>query len=152
MSTKVNWNIYVTAYDAVTPNRGQQRSVQLHDKARLCTALSIKEFWSVYITILLHAPYSPDLSLTIFSYSHNRNENWKGINIMTHTPFRQPWQNSSRAFQQVHARTTSKTSTNAGSGIQMKEEAFQRKSLAPECKWHTDEGGSFWKEILSTRV
>jgi hypothetical protein len=34
----------------------------------------------------------------------------------------------------VLARTTSKTSTNAGSGILMKEEGFQRKSLAPQYK------------------
>lgn len=71
--------------------------------------------------------------LAIFSYFHDWNEYWKGFDL-TFRAFRRPWQNSSAGFQQVLARTTSKISTNAGSGILMKEEAFQRRSLAPECK------------------
>ena len=107
---------------------------QLHDNAWLCTALSIKEFLSVHqITVLLQAPYSPDLSPYNFFLFPWLKRVLKGHKY-NNTQAVQSWQNSSAAFQQVLARTTSKTSTNAGSGILMKEEGFQRKSLAPECK------------------
>jgi hypothetical protein len=134
MSTKVYWTIRWKNLLLSPQIAGIREVFQLHDNARLCTALSIKQFLSVHqITVLLHAPYSPDLSPYNFFLFPWLKRVLKGHQYNDNQAI-QSWQNSCVAFQQVLARTTSKTSTNAGSGILMKEEAFQRKSLAPECK------------------
>jgi hypothetical protein len=112
----------VKAFYVVAPNRGHQGSVPA---TRQCTAV----YSIIHQTIFVSTSNHCIAACTVFSrfviLQYNQYNDNQAI---------QSWQNSCVAFQQVLARTTSKTSTNAGSGILMKEEAFQRKSLAPECK------------------
>ena len=63
--------VYTTAFDVASLSCGQQGnpSFLLNDNARPYTALSVKEFLSVHeITLLPHAPYSPDLSHRDFCF------------------------------------------------------------------------------------
>jgi histone-lysine N-methyltransferase SETMAR len=67
-----------------------------HDNARPHTALSLRVFLSAHqITVLPHAPYSPDLSPCEFFYSHDWNEHWNAMSVLTFRPFRRPWTKSS---------------------------------------------------------
>jgi hypothetical protein len=113
---------------------GNRVVFQLHDSARLCAALSIKEFLSVHqITVLLHAPYSSDLSPYNFFLFPGLKRVLRGHQY-----------NDTQAIQTAMTKQLSSIPASAC------QDNF--KYLHKCWKWCTDEGGRFSKEILSTRV
>jgi hypothetical protein len=96
----------------------------LHDNSLPHRGLSVKELVSVHqITVLSHAPYSPDLSTWIFFLFPRLKRVLKGHRHADVQAIH-PLQKSSAPFQKVLSRTASKTTRNAGSRLLMQEKAI----------------------------
>ena len=135
MSRNLYCNINVTAFNIIALSCRQQESGSSYTTMHVCSQHYLSKNFCQYIKSqccsMCHIIQICHLSS--FSYSHNWNEHWKAIAMLTFRPFRWLWQNSSSAYQKVLTRTALKTSRNNGSGVLMHEEAIS-------------------KEILSTRV
>jgi len=140
MSTKVYCNVYVTALDNVAPSCGQQESGShcMPMCSHIRTSLSVREFLSVHkITELPHVPYSPDLSPCDYSLFPWLNKHWKAtVTMMSgHSDSRDKTtlQHSSKCFAGLLQRPQEMLEAVHW----CRRKLFQRRLLAPECKYTT---------------